>query len=586
MLNATRCSVAISSAAVLVGALLISGPASADPQGPNGPRAEDRSSAQQHVPQQGDPVTVHGEQVHKTQTLASTAITSPEGRALGVYIVSGNPGAAAEVSVVDLVTGEAVYQERVEFGASAQRGIDVSTADGMVYFGTADVGHIYRYDPAVNDVEHLAAVPDGELVWSLAVGEDGTVWFGTYPTGKLYSMDPETLEVTDHGKALAGEQYVGGISPHGDTVFVGTQPKGRVLSFDRSAGEFMEIPMPDGRADGDISEMDRHGDKLFVSSASTIDVYDIAAGQWIDSITGTNARVSAPAPHDTDLVYLRKDAQIHSYNTVTGELLGTGNRPNATPESWSWLPVYGDEEILVMTYWNGGRTYGFSFQGGDGLYLEPPLLGAGANLIALGHDTSGNVYSGAYLSPPGMGVFDPSTGSNDLLAGSGQIEGYGTFGDKLVFGRYPQGSLYLYDPAQPWNLSSNPASALEIGDGQSRPQSFVQLDEETMAVASVPTGGQHGGAITLWQPEEGTHEVHRHVVEDQTPVSIVRHGDILIGGTSIEGGYGIDPVTSNATVFGWDAATGETVWEAEMDARSISALAVADDGNVWGVADG
>lgn len=534
-----------------------------------------------------DPVTVHGDQVHKVQVLASLTAMSPEGRPLGIYIVSGNSNVRAELSAIDLSTGEPVFQTRVPHGNSSQRAIAQSPTDGAVYFGTSDVGHIYRYRPGSEEVEHLAAVPNGELVWSLAVGDDGTVWFGTYSSGKLYSLDPQTGAITDHGQAVAGEQYIDSIAPHGDTVYVGTQANARLAAFDRAAGTFTELAMPDGHHETAITELDIRGELMFVSTGSFIHVRDLGTGGWVDTISGANARVSPVDPHDPDLVYARVANQIHSYRMSTGALTPMGLRPNATPESWNWLPIGSEDPLLVMTYWNGGRTYGFSVTGGKGFYLSPPLMGAAAPLISLGHDTAGNVYSGAFLSPPGMGRLDPRTGTTTLLAGTGQVEGFGTFNDKLVFGRYPQGSLYVYDPAKPWAYGSNPKSPLELGDGQSRPQGFEQLDADTMVVASVPKPGTHGGALTLWEPDAGTIDVHRNVVQDQTPVSIVVSDGLVYGGTSIEGGYGSEPVAAEPVLYAWDPAEASTLWSVPFPgAKTVGGLAIAPDGNIWAIVDG
>lgn len=534
-----------------------------------------------------DRVTEHGDQVQKVQVLASLTTMSPDGRPLGIYIGSGNSNVRAELSVIDLASGEPVLQTRIPYGNSSQRAIAVSPVDGAVYFGTSDVGHVYRYRPGAADVEHLATAPKGSLVWSMAIGDDGTVWYGVYPTGRLYSLDPETGSVTDHGQAVAGEQYIDSIAPDGDTIYVGTQANAKLAAFDRATGVFTELSMPEGHKETAISELDIRDGRLFAGTGSNIHVRDLDTGEWVDTIANASPRVSPVDPRDGDLVYARVDGQIQSYRMSTGELTPIGARPNATPESWNWLRIGSDEQLLVMTYWNGGRTYGFSVTGGEGFYLSPPLLGAAAPLISLGHDTSGNVYSGAFLSPPGMGRFDPRTGAVSLLAGTSQVEGYGTFNDKLVFGRYPQGSLYLYDPSRPWEYGTNPQQPLELGDEQSRPHGFVQLDEDTVIVASVPKPGTHGGALTLWQPEDATFTVHRDVVEDQTPSSIVLHDGTVYGGTSIEGGYGIDPVTTDPVLYAWDPETASTLWTAPFrGAKTVAGLAVAPDGMIWAIVDG
>ena len=533
-------------------------------------------------------VTDLGEPVHKVQTLSSAVGADPDGRPLGYYVGEGNAITNAEFTVMDLRTEETVLQVRVPHGISSQRTLALSPTDGTVYFATSEVSHVYRYVPGADNIEHLGPFPSEERAWTAAVDEHGIPWFGSYPGGRLYSLDPETREFTDHGQALSSEQYVRSIAPAGNTLYIGTQQAGHLLTFDRSTGEFIEIPMPSEHGVTGIEAIALRGDLLFVGTDG-IFIRDLTRDKWIDHLPNASPRVSLPDPGDPDHVYLRTDNEIHRYNLATRNLEGTGLSPNAAPESWAWVDFDDTGPWLVLTYWNQGRTYSFNIGTGDSKYQVPDLLGAGANIISLGAGPFGNIYAGAYLSPPGMGKYDPDAGSFELLEGSGQVEGYGIYKDTLLFGRYPQASLWQYDPSQTWDLTTNPAPPLEIGEGQSRPQVFLELSAlpDTVAVASVPDGGQHGGAITLWQPETRTHEVFRHVVADQTPVALVEHAGIVIGGTSIEGGYGIDPVTSEAVLFGWDPTRGETLWQQAPvpGAATIAGLCIDEDEILWGIAD-
>jgi hypothetical protein len=131
---------------------------------------------------------------------------------------------------------------------------------------------------------------------------------------------------------------------------------------------------------------------------------------------------------------------------------------------------------------------------------------------------------------------------------------------------------------------------VEIGQEQNRPQSFVELrgQADTVAVSSVPSTGRHGGAITLWHPDTNQVEVFRNVVTNQTPVSLVEHDGIIYGGTSINGGYGVDPVTPEAKLFAWDPATHQTLWETVPvpGAPTIAGLVVDRKGRLWALAGG
>lgn len=206
--------------------------------------------------------------------------------------------------------------------------------------------------------------------------------------------------------------------------------------------------------------------------------------------------------------------------------------------------------------------------------------------MTLGTGPDGDVCAGAYLTPPGMARWDPRDGRWEILANSGQVEGYGTYHGDLVFGRYPLGALYRYDLDRPWNPGTNPGPPAIIGNEQNRPQSFVRVGDR-MAVTSVPITGRHGGAISLWDPGSGHIEVYRDVVANQTPVSLLRHGDLLYGGTSMNGGYGIDPVTPEGRLFAWDPKTHRTVFHTAPvpGAANVSGLVAGENGLIWGLAD-
>jgi hypothetical protein len=198
------------------------------------------------------------------------------------------------------------------------------------------------------------------------------------------------------------------------------------------------------------------------------------------------------------------------------------------------------------------------------------------------------VYCGAYLTPPGMGRWDPDRGAFELLADSGQVEGFGSFDGDLVYGRYPQGALYRYDLDKPWSQGTNPKPPVQVtpDESQNRPQSFVDIGGQ-MAVSTVPETGRNGGTITLWNPDTNAVTSYPGIVKDQTPVSLVYRNGLVFGGTSIYGGYGIDPVTTDATLFIWDPVAHQTVFTVAPvpGATTIAGLVADSNGLLWGIAD-
>lgn len=537
-------------------------------------------------------VTDLGEPVHKTQTLSSAIGNGPDGRPLAYLCVEGNPTTTGEFAVVDIRAKKTIVDVRFQAGHSVGRNMSISPATGDVYFGTSDGSDMYRYRPGADDVEYLGAAMAGQRIWALRVGDDGTVWIGTYPGGLLLSYDPVTGAVTDHGQALETEQYIGSIEQVGGTIYCGTQPNGRLARFDVESGTFTEVELPQGPVASEITELNLRGHLLFVTTGGHTYVRDTATDAWTDEIPDTSGYGVSPFdPDDGNAVYVRSGAAIKRYRIDTGALEAIGWAPNAAPETWAWIDLADPAApglSLAFTYWNNGRIYARNIAAGTGYYHEPELMGSGAQLVAIGSGPDGNIYCGAYLSPPGMGRWDPDAGAFELLAGTSQVEGFGTFNGDLVFGRYPQGRLYRYDLDQPWSMGTNPGPTVDLEEyEQNRPQCFVQLDDTRVAVTTVPITGRHGGSVTLWTPGTNDVEVFRNVVQNQTPVSLVLHDGLLYGGTSINGGYGIDPVTPEAKLFAWDPDTHQVVFETVPvpGAPTVAGLVVDEDGHIWGIAD-
>jgi hypothetical protein len=96
--------------------------------------------------------------------------------------------------------------------------------------------------------------------------------------------------------------------------------------------------------------------------------------------------------------------------------------------------------------------------------------------------------------------------------------------------------------------------------------------------------------LAIWDVTAQTLDVHRNIVPQQGIVSLVRHpaSGLIVGGSTISGGLGIEPSAQQAVLFGWDDARGEKVFEIAPvpGAHAITALLIGPDGNVWGDADG
>ncbi|HEY2670433.1 MAG TPA: hypothetical protein VGJ07_08670 [Rugosimonospora sp.] len=534
------------------------------------------------------PVADLGEPVHKTQDTGSALGPGPDGQPQAYFFVSGNTTSTGEFAVVDLRSQRTILDIRVPSGSGIARAMAVSPVDGTVYFGTSDTGDLYNYRPGDSQVTSLGVPVPGQVFWGLSIGSDGLVWGGTYPGGLVFSYDPATGQVHNYGQAIAGETYIEALEQVGGRIYVGSSPNAKLASLDPATGTFTQIDLPADHASTDIYKLNLRGTLLFVSTDRTY-ILDTTTGTWGDQLPGTGRGVSPVDPATGNTIYYKTSAgPVATYNLDTHAVQTLSWAPNAAPESWGWIDL-ADPNLpgpsVAFTYYTNGRTYAYNPATAHTYYLQPTLMGSGDQLTVIGSGPDGNIYCGAYLTPPGMGRWDPDKKAFELLADSGQVEGYGSFHGDLVYGRYPQGALYRYDLDKPWQQGTNPAPPVTIGNEQNRPQSFVDIGDQ-LAVSSVPETGRHGGAITLWNPDTNAFSVYRNVVTNQTPVSLVYRDGLIYGGTSINGGYGIDPITPEANLFVWDPVSHQTLFTAApvSGATTVAGLAFDADGLLWGLA--
>jgi hypothetical protein len=137
-------------------------------------------------------------------------------------------------------------------------------------------------------------------------------------------------------------------------------------------------------------------------------------------------------------------------------------------------------------------------------------------------------------------------------------------------------------------VAPKPLFALEQSHHQNRPMALV-VDDARLYVGTTPGYGLYGGALTIYDFETKTFDVHRNLIQDQTISALLKTGDTLLGGSSVYGGTGSgDPIATEAKLFTSDPVTGEIQheWVPVPGAHSINALTRTAKGEIWGLADG
>lgn len=519
-----------------------------------------------------------------------------DGRLLAFYVSNGNAEIPMMLQVVDVEAQETIYQQRVPAGVNSWAN-DYSDVEKKVYFASTD-GHFYSWKPGDADITDLGQpAVDGDGIWRLAVAPDGVVYGGTYPSGHLFAYDPATGETRNYGQVNPGETYVRSIAVDEQYAYVGSQPNAKLTRVDRETGEAtpMSVPLENHSA---VYDLTLAGDFLFarVEGSNTLLVYDRKTLEIVNTVEKITGRVISEVDPTGEFVVFRMNNGvdphgIYRYYLADHSIEFTGFSPNAFPGSFIWYE-FSDQETytghtLVLTFYRG-RTYGRNFESNKDFYIGEGILEKTPNPIQeLAAGPDGKIYVPGFLSPPSMAQFDPATDTYAQLGGAGQVEGLGTFDDLLLMGRYPSGGLTAFDTTQEWKYPGNPPERIPIGYDQDRPQSFARVGDE-VAVTSIPKSGRLGGAITMWNPVTYDMRTYVDIVENQAPVSVAEKDGLIYFGTTINGGYGIDPVETDARLGIMDPATGEVLFETipVPGAMNVTALTFDSEGTLWAIADG
>ena len=521
---------------------------------------------------------------------------------------SASSGKPARLNAIDPSTGRTLLSQPLE-GAPGGYAVLVAP-EGTVYVGAYDTGYLYRRRPGLDSVvENLGRpLPSETYIYRLAMDEDGRMFGCTYPGGRVFGYDTDTGEVRDYGQLLPGLRYVRSIAVWGRYVYAGTQPDAHVIRIDKDTGERRELALPDGLGDGvgvTTHDLNAYGGRLYARFGAALEgrlgVYDISARTWTDLIDGV-AGLDVSPPGRRGEVYFTQHNRLTRYDPRTRAVTPVGpdivgRVANNRGIGWSDLDRQG---------WPGRSVVGLLWRGD--LFRHNPLTrrseiirtdvpGEPIPILTLHAGAGGAVYAGGFLS--GFATVDPDTGQ---AAGNrfAQIESIREIGAHVWIGGYPDSRLYRYDPALPWSSPEyapgppgsveNPVKVTDLKEHH-QARSRAMTDAGThVAYGTMPDVTTLGGALVIVDKSTLDVTVHRPVVNDQSILSLTYADGMIVGGTSIHGGYTVPaPTQTEARLFGWTlAGSPGLAFEATPvpGTAAIPALVVDASGLVWGLADG
>lgn len=513
---------------------------------------------------------------------------------------SAASGEPAHLASIDPRTGKTLTYQALD-GAPGSYGVAIGP-DGTVWVGAYNTGQLYRRKPGKNSpVENLGRpLPTETYIWRLVVDSCGVVFGCTFPNAKVFARYPDG-RVRDYGTILPGVSYARSIAECGSKLYVGTQPDPHIVEIDKATGVIRELPLPAGVGLGQtVYDLNAYDGRVYarfgVAITGKLGIWDIRRKKWgplLDNVAGLD--VSAPGPGG--LVYYTRNGQLTALRPDTGKetptgLSFSGRVVNNRGIGWVNLP---DRDwpgrTLVGLLWRG-EMFRYNPRTRKSDVRLTDVKGEPIPLASLSVGATGRLWAGGYLNG-GLAQVDPSTGASTFHRFA-QTESVLDLGSTIWLGTYPDSRLYRYDPTLSWNSTEyspgsgpeNPVKVVDLKDiDQVRARTSVDAGDH-VAYGTMPNTTL-GGALVIVDKASNASRVHRPVVTDQSIVALAYASGLIIGGTSIYGGYSVPaPTQAEAKVFGFDIASDSKVFEAVVPgAKTVDGL-VSAGSEIWGLAGG
>ncbi|MFW6596951.1 hypothetical protein ACQBAU_06535 [Propionibacteriaceae bacterium Y2011] len=557
-------------------------------------------------PVPGGTVTDHGSPMSSLTVVEGAFGLLPDGR-IAAYAPAQGENSALNVSTVT-DPAEQVGQYAMT-GAGGGPTIVVA-ADQTVYVGTYNSGHLFRWDPATEQMTDVGTPTErSTFLYGLSAAPDGTVYGGTFPDAHAWSYHPDR-GFTDLGRVSTTEavQYAKSTAydPDRHALYVGTRPVAELWKLDLASGEFTRLSPAAPFTGNELSDLDYAEGHVFACNTRQLRVFDAATDTEVDvidaatgqltraySITGRGASearagriwFSTAGPEGTVLGHYDLATRVATatrHRTVAGSLIGYHwTTEDDHDVMYGFAGNYGAGAMRYDLQADTAKVYKFA------LSPAPSPLG---NIVVSPDGSS--VMINAFLNGNGVRR-DVATGEITPIARLGQVEDWTWVddpagGDSIAYaGVYPSGSLKAYRPDQPTG-DTNPRTLVELKaepNAQIRPHD-VQLHDGLLWAASEPDYGQRGGALTSVVPADGEATVTRPVVPDHTMAAFTFLDDRMFAGSSRNGGTGTTPVEGSAALVEFDPDARTVIRSvAPVDgARSVNAMLV-HDGRLLGLAD-
>lgn len=532
--------------------------------------------------------TNHGPQLFASMIQGSVFAEAADGRLLVYTVVRGEP---AHLLGYEVQTRQLVLDEPLP---EADGAWDLAQAsDGTLYAPGAN-GSLFAHVPGTQEVRDLGTALEGEsYLWNLTAGKHGEVFGATYPGCRVFRYHPaDGFSDVAMGPLVESENYVRSLAYHADTdrLYAGVGSRAHLFEINPETGEKRSM-LPEKYKDFEfvygleIVPGQDGNDRLFVllTNGSLTLVYNLKTGVFEQEIEGIDMRAIAGSP-DGSSVFFTQKGRLKRFDPndsfqqaeVIEEEIGTANAFYHTADGLVYLLTSG---ATLASY---DPTSQLLTKEKLGIPGQPIPI----HSLQLGPD--GKIWSGGYLAG-GNAAFDPATGVSTFLSGMEQTEGMSVLDDWIFFGIYPKGRFYKYHTKERWDLrEGNPTFIGQI-ENQSRAFAHAVLpDRQQVVFGTIPEYGKLGGSLVRYDLRTETMHSFDSPVEKQAISGLAYTGEYVLVGTTISGGLGIAPQTTEAKLLGWDPESGEKLFELTPvpGAAALTGFLPMQDGTIWGMGDG
>lgn len=546
----------------------------------------------------GDPVDL-GSPLEDVAVL-HCVVGEEEGEAVMYFTTAGEPALFHVVALED-------YRLKATYPLpGAERAWShVMAPDGSVYIGSVAAGgsaHLYRYRPGREKVEDLGAPVAGhKFIWALTSDAEGNIYGGTWEGGHVFRYDPMANQFFDFGHIHPGEDYARSIAWHDGLVYVGTGAKnGRVWRLNPITGERNSLEMPRRSEFSDrlgrmetayhVQVVGNHLFTFFSTEDRIALAYDLEKEEWWEE---TFPAVVGPllgfGSEDGKRFHLITNQGIWNIDLEARQSrLVPGGAGVFRGGGWINLEHPELEGPVFATVNYGGSIRLIDPESGRSIVLPSLAIKNGTQLQALEMGPDGSLYMSGYMGSRGARM-DPRSDAIETFPME-QAEGIAFLGSKTYWGIYPHARILTTVTGR----AAKPRPVFKIDSHQDRPFAMIPGDGK-LFVGTVPGYGRLGGALTVFNPQakrEGHAQVYQDIIPGHSIVGLAWREGKIYGSTSIHGGLGIDPVAREGKVFIWDPEREEVILERELDLpeagslRMIGGLSAGPDGLIWGCVNG